>query len=108
MLGDTDEMYMAEMDNGVTIVGKIEGWGDECTVILIRPIKGVPRVDNNGRQGLQWVPWLGERVRVNRCQLVGELISTVPENIRNVYIQITTGISVASAGDLPNKGKLVS
>ncbi len=107
-----DNLAMFETINGATIVGtlmSVTPIGIESgDILLYRPIKGTLGVNRAGQQGLSWQLWMGEEVALNSGAVMGHLRAEVPENIRNTYIQITTGLSIAPAGGLPKKPNLVS
>lgn len=109
------DLHMFETITGTLLVGREAEFEEyssedvEAGLILLRnPIKGTPGVNRTGQVGFSWAPWIGELVAINPTLMQGHLRGPIPENIRNTYTQITTGICVVSPGDLPPKGRLVS
>ena len=98
LLDDNEvKLGLFDLANGRTLLSEFVYTRDLKSMVLSKPLVLNPVKDAAGRSGYEPRAYIGERVELYVHQIVALNTETIDNNIKNLYIQATTGIEVATS-----------
>jgi small nuclear ribonucleoprotein (snRNP)-like protein len=92
---------LLKLVSGEEIIGKLEDANDSDALILEDVRELMIQQTGQGQIGIALVPWMAgapdNSVKVFRTHIVGSLVSDVPKQLEDAYLQQTSGIQFAGA-----------
>lgn len=110
MMKPENELMLVELINGKTIMGEAcfgDIASDSDFIDMDNPMMVLSVRTEGGGHGIQLQPWMGEKVAIRTTAIAAQLESDISQPLQKLYLEATTGIAIAGAGDLPQGGNLI-